>query len=139
MRLSEEPRVRLVFHLRLGRNCLWSIEFFDGSLGICLVVDTQRSNYQSAQKRGAYQLSTVCESLDAHRWIEHMERVFVRLQVPEVRNVGLAMEFLEDEPLCWQTDIVMGNLVIPHGPNSRGGFLRGISVRLIAFRFRTSL
>ena len=60
--------------------------------------------YQSAQKRGAFQFSTVCESLDAHRGVEHREWVFVRLQVPEGRKVGLAMEFLEDEPLCWRTD-----------------------------------
>ena len=61
--------------------------------------------YQSTQKRGAYQFSVVCESLDAHRWIERMEGVFVCLQVPEDRKVGLAMEFLEDEPLYWWTDI----------------------------------
>ena len=60
--------------------------------------------------------------MGAHRGIEHRKWVFVRLQVPEGRNVGLAMEFLEDEPLYGGPTFVMGNLVIPHGPNSRGGF-----------------
>ena len=36
-----------------------------------------------------FEFSTVRDSLDAHHWIEHMERVFVHLQVPEDRKVGL--------------------------------------------------
>ena len=49
------------------------------------------------------------DCLDAHRWIERMERVFVHLQVPENRKVGLATEFLEDEPLYWWTEVCGGD------------------------------
>ena len=66
---------------------------------------TPEISYAAAKKHGSFEFSTVRDSLDAHRWVERMERVFVHLQVPEDRKVGLANEFLGDEPLYWWTDV----------------------------------
>ena len=76
-------------------------------LGYCRG-DPPEISYSGAKKHGAFEFSTVKDCLDAHRWIERMERVFVHLQVPEDKKVGLAMEFLEDEPLYWWTDVCGG-------------------------------
>ena len=69
---------------------------------------TPEISYSAAKKHGAFEFSTVRDSLDAYRWVERMERVFVHLQVPEDRKVGLASEFLEDEPQYWWVEVSGG-------------------------------
>ena len=46
--------------------------------------------------------------MDAHNWIERMERVFVQVQVPDDRKVGLAAQFLEEEPHYWWVSVSNG-------------------------------
>ena len=65
--------------------------------------------YRTAEKHGAYKFTIASTPVDAHNWIERMERVFEQAQVPDDRKVGLAVQFLEQEPHYWWISVSQGD------------------------------
>ena len=66
-------------------------------------------SYRTAEKHGTYKFTVASTPVDAHNWIERMERVFVQAQVPDDRKVDLATQFLEEEPHYWWDSMSNGD------------------------------
>ena len=66
-------------------------------------------SYRTAEKHGAYKFKVASTPVDAHNWIERMDRFFVQAQVPDDKKVGLATQFLEEEPHYWWISVSNGD------------------------------
>jgi hypothetical protein len=67
-----------------------------------------RIDYDKARKNGAQQFSHAEEPMDAHNWIENMERVFTQIGCPEELKVNLAVQFLQRGAWHWWTETRRG-------------------------------
>lgn len=58
-----------------------------------------------ACKNGARPFTHAEEPMDAHNWIENMERVFTQLRCPKELKVNLAVQFLQRGAWHWWSEV----------------------------------
>lgn len=86
-------------------NVLGSIQQLIRGVVSALPNSSTDFSMERARRHGAYDFSTASEITTAVDWISRMERVFSSLQVPAVRRVSLAVDFLTAEAYRWWESI----------------------------------
>nr|XP_011460561.1 PREDICTED: uncharacterized protein LOC105350375 [Fragaria vesca subsp. vesca] len=69
---------------------------------------------KKTKENGAEKFSTAKDPIEAHEWIETMERVFTRMSVPEDRKVFVAVQWLHGPAWHWWVGITRDYGDAPH-------------------------